>query len=329
MDLAQTLVEVPIDDPVCIGDDVRPGRELTVYLREAARYPLLSVAEEVTLAEAMAAGAEARARLATPEPAGNLQRTAELRRMVARGDAARARLAESNLRLVVAIARKYLGRGIPLADLVQEGNLGLLRAVDKFDPRRGCRFSTMATWWIRQAVTRAICDTGRTIRLPVHVIDALNRAALARRGLVQELGRDPTEAELAERVGVPVAALRSLLDAGARNPQSLDEPRGADDESSLGETVPDGDGTDFAAEVEERLRSADVARMLAALRPRERFVIERRFGFDGQPAQPLEQVGRALGMTREGVRLMEQRALRRLRASPDHRHLAAYVRDSA
>jgi RNA polymerase primary sigma factor len=267
-----------------------------LYLSEIGRVPLLTRDEEVALARQAAAG--------DPE--------------------ARRRLIEANLRLVVSVAKKYTGRGMDLMDLVQEGNRGLMRAVEKFDWRRGYKFSTYATWWIRQAITRALADQSRTVRLPVHVIETRNRLLRAARNLAQRLGREPTPAELAQAVHLPASRVEEILRA-SQEPASLDAPTDDEGDSHLQDFVADPDTLDpeeVAARVSLRQQLEEV---LDTLTPRERLVLRRRFGLSGGGPRTLEQVGRELGVTRERVRQIEARALRKLRHRGRERGLRSFL----
>ena len=247
----------------------------------------------------------------------------ELARRKDEGDeAAKRRLIECNLRLVMSITRNYTKAGVPLLDLIQEGNLGLIRAVEKFDYRMGYKLSTYATWWIRQAVTRALADQGRTIRLPVHVAEQVRRLMRARRVLTQKLNRDPTIAELAKESGFPERRVEELLDL-VEDPVSLETPVG-DGESLYADLIEDIHSDQPDESTAKRLRSAELAHALERLNPRMRHVLALRFGLDGRPPQTLEEVGSGLGITRERVRQLESRALRELRmVAPD---LELYLR---
>lgn len=256
---------------------------LRLYLREIGRVPLLTAAQEVALAK-----------------------------RIERGDQlAKAHMIEANLRLVVSIAKSYLGRGLSFLDLIQDGSLGLIRAVEKFDYRRGYKFSTYATWWIRQAVTRAIADKARTIRIPVHMVEKLNKVVHIERQLVQVLGRDPTPEEIAAEMDVSVEEVRDIQRL-SQAPVSLEKPVGEDEESELGDFVPDPSADNPFDVARQNLRREDVERALDALPARERKIIELRYGLHGHQPRTLEEVGRAFGITRERVRQIENGVLRRL-----------------
>ena len=257
---------------------------------------------------------------------GRLLTPAEERELARRKDAgdeeAKKRLIECNLRLVMSITRHYTKAGVPLLDLIQEGNLGLIRAVEKFDYKMGFKLSTYATWWIRQSITRALADQGRTIRLPVHVAEQVRRLMRARRVLAQKLNRDPTVAELAAESGFPEKRVQELLDL-VEDPVSLETPVG-DGESLYGDLIEDLNVKAPHATTAEKLRSTELADALQRLNPRMRHVLQRRFGLDGRPSETLEEVGAGLGITRERVRQLESRALRELRTvAPD---LELYLR---
>jgi RNA polymerase primary sigma factor len=279
------------------ADDSLSSDAVWPYLRDIRGIPLLTAAQEVELARKIEAGDEAAAQ----------------------------HLTTANLRLVVHTAKRYTGRGLPLSDLIQEGNLGLLRAVRKFDWRRGCRFSTYATWWIRQAIARAIADTGRTIRLPVPVLAALSRLNATQQRLTQELGREPTDAELGRALGVAPERVRELRHA-ARRPGSLDRPLNDDAEASVADLVVAAEQPAPETTVFEHLLQQDTRRVLAAaLTERERLVLRLRFGLGGGRTYALEEVGQQVGLTRERVRQIEVRALEKLRAPRLRQRLRHYL----
>jgi len=265
---------------------------LRLYLRAIGRVPLLSAEEEVALAK-----------------------------RIERGDiAAKQHMVEANLRLVVSIAKGYVGRGLTLLDLIQEGSLGLIRAVEKFDYRRGYKFSTYATWWIRQAVTRSLADKGRTIRIPVHMVERLNKLLHAERRLIQQLGREPNAAELAQELDCSVREVREVMRI-TQQPISLEKPVGEEDDSALADFVEDVSAASPFEIASESLRRENIMRVLAALPRREREVIEMRYGITGGRSRTLEEVGRAFNITRERVRQIENRTLKKLQTLPDAQQL--------
>jgi RNA polymerase primary sigma factor len=297
------------------------------YLKEIGRVRLLTATQEVDLAKKVEAGVEAAATLekATADgvklPATERRR---LERIEAAGTVARKHMISANLRLVVSIARKHANRGLPLLDLIQEGSLGLIRAVEKFDYTRGFKFSTYATWWIRQAITRAIADHGRTIRIPVHMVETINKITRVQRSLVQELGREPTEEEIGEVVEMSAERVGEILKM-AQTPASLDSPIGEDGDSRLGDFLEDHDAVapPEAADVsamQEQLRA-----VLGALTDRERRVIELRYGLHDGRARTLEEVGREFGVTRERIRQIESKTLGKLRHPSRANRLKDYL----
>lgn len=298
------------------------GDSIGLYLSEIGRVPLLTRQEEISLATIMEQGLQARVRL--DENHVSLDERERLVAQVLAGETARLRLAEANFRLVVSIAKRYNGRGVPFQDLIQEGNIGLLRAVDKFDHRRGFKFSTYATWWIRQAITRAIADQGRTIRVPVHMGERIGRLRRKSLLLAQELGREPTMDELAAAMRAPRREVERLMRI-AQQPLSLEMPLSEDEDTSLGDLIEDKltllpDDVAIENALQKEINAA-----LASLSPRETLVIRLRFGLkDGQP-RTLEEVGHKFGVTRERIRQIEADALRKLRHPRRLRRLKDYL----
>ena len=301
-----------------------PSADLVrVYLNGIGKTALLTAEQEVQLAKRIEAGVFAQHMLdASPKLSNG--RKADLRAIVRDGTRARSHLLVANLRLVVSLAKRYTGRGMPLLDLIQEGNLGLIRAVEKFDYTKGFKFSTYATWWIRQAISRGMADQGRTIRLPVHLVEQVNKLSRLKRELHQQYGRDATMAELAEESGIPEEKIADLLDH-ARDPVSLDMPVGADEEAPLGDFIEDSESTSAEASVVASFMHADINRVLHTLDDRERAVVRLRYGLDDGRPRTLDEIGRTFGISRERVRQIERDSMAKLRTGDRSEVLRAYA----
>jgi len=281
------------------------------YLREIGQYPLLTDVQEVELAKAIEDGEKAQEKIDKAKKLTDKQRR-DLQTKARVGRQAKRRFIQSNLRLVVSIAKKYSAAGLPLLDLIQEGNLGLMRAVEKFDYQRGFKFSTYATWWIRQAITRAMADSGRTIRLPVHLAEQVNKVVRTRRRIHQELEREPTPEELGLELDMTPERITELLEY-SRDLVSLDQTVGADEESRLGDFIEDADAAVAEDAVAFQMMKGDVRNVLATLEDRERDVVVLRFGLDGGQPRTLEQIGKQFGLSRERVRQIERETMAKLR----------------
>ena len=277
-DIAEEEIDISVPEGISIDDPVR------MYLKEIGKVPLLTADEEIELAKRMEQGDEE----------------------------AKKRLSEANLRLVVSIAKRYVGRGMLFLDLIQEGNLGLIKAVEKFDYRKGYKFSTYATWWIRQAITRAIADQARTIRIPVHMVETINKLIRVSRQLLQEYGREPQPEEIAEVMGIPEDKVREIIKI-AQEPVSLETPIGEEEDSHLGDFIPDDDAPAPADAAAFTLLKEQLMNVLSTLTPREEMVLKLRFGLEDGRARTLEEVGREFKVTRERIRQIEAKALRKLR----------------
>lgn len=288
-------IDLTIPEGVSIEDPVR------MYLKEIGKVPLLSAEEEIELAQAMERGGE-------------------------EGEAAKKKLAEANLRLVVSIAKRYVGRGMLFLDLIQEGNLGLIKAVEKFDYRKGYKFSTYATWWIRQAITRAIADQARTIRIPVHMVETINKLVRVQRQLLQELGREPSPEEIAVEMQMPVERVREILKI-SQEPVSLETPIGEEEDSHLGDFIQDENVPVPADAAAFTLLKEQLVEVLDTLTDREQKVLRLRFGLDDGRARTLEEVGREFNVTRERIRQIEAKALRKLRHPSRSRKLRDFLED--
>ncbi|AFA73173.1 RNA polymerase sigma factor SigB [Gordonia polyisoprenivorans VH2] len=305
-------------------DAQSPAADLVrVYLNGIGRTALLNAEQEVELAKQIEAGLYAKHVLATRKRLSAAKKR-DLNTVVREGEAARAHLLEANLRLVVSLAKRYTGRGMPLLDLIQEGNLGLIRAMEKFDYAKGFKFSTYATWWIRQAITRGMADQSRTIRLPVHLVEQVNKIARIKRELHQQLGREATDDELANESGIPAEKIADLLDH-SRDPVSLDMPVGSDEEAPLGDFIEDAEATSAENAVIAGLLHSDVRAVLATLDEREQQVIRMRYGLDDGQPRTLDQIGRMFGLSRERVRQIEREVMGKLRQGDRAERLRAYA----
>ena len=321
-----------VDDPV------------KVYLKEIGKVPLLSGEEEIELAKQMLKGDENTKKiklmeqrdageeiaeedfelLVTLPEAYTAEELEEMNKEIAKGERAKQRLSEANLRLVVSIAKRYVGRGMHFLDLIQEGNLGLIKAVEKFDYQKGYKFSTYATWWIRQAITRAIADQARTIRIPVHMVETINRVMRVSRQLVQELGRDPTSEEIAREINQPEEKVREILKI-ALDPVSLETPIGEEEDSHLGDFIPDDDVPAPVEATSQIMLREQLVEVLETLTPREAKVLELRFGLRDGRQRTLEEVGKEFNVTRERIRQIESKALRKLRHPSRSRKLKDFL----
>jgi RNA polymerase primary sigma factor len=322
-------IEEGVADP---ADDLLDDETLSVsdpvkmWLQEIGRYKLLTAQQEVELAMQLEAGKKAEEKLRLAESLAIEDRVL-LERAVRKGNAAHSRLVEANLRLVVSIARNYVGRGMPLLDLIQEGNLGLMRAVDRFDYRKGFKFSTYASWWIRQGITRAIADQARTIRVPIHVVDMINKLIRSKRDLSQDLGREPTIQEIAKELEIDPDRVEELNKI-AQSPVSLETPVGEEDDSTLGDFVEDGSAEVPVEAATFRLLQDYISHALEGLNDRERDVLIMRFGLEDGRVRTLEEVGERFGVTRERIRQLETKALAKLRHPNNSRRLEGFLEDS-
>ena len=322
-------IDLSVPEGVSVEDPVR------MYLKEIGKVPLLSADEEIELAQKMEAGSVAvekipllKERLAeTGDEQEKEEIQAEIKALqldVDRGSDAKKRLAEANLRLVVSIAKRYVGRGMLFLDLIQEGNLGLIKAVEKFDYRKGYKFSTYATWWIRQAITRAIADQARTIRIPVHMVETINKLIRVSRQLLQELGREPTPEEIAEEMKMPAERVREILKI-SQEPVSLETPIGEEEDSHLGDFIKDDNVPVPADAATFTLLKEQLEEVLGTLTEREQKVLTLRFGLEDGRARTLEEVGKEFNVTRERIRQIEAKALRKLRHPSRSRKLKDYL----
>ena len=309
------IEEEELVDPNTLVDSFNIDDPVRMYLKEIGRVPLLSADEEVVLATAMSAGRAAQERIdeaAENEETIPEEELAKLKKDIKEGNKAKQKLAEANLRLVVSIAKRYVGRGMLFLDLIQEGNLGLIKAVEKFDYTKGYKFSTYATWWIRQAITRAIADQARTIRIPVHMVETINKVIRVSRQLLQQLGHDPTPEEISAEMGMPVDKVREILKI-AQEPVSLETPIGEEEDSHLGDFIPDEGASEPSEAASFTLLKEQLVDVLSTLTPREEKVLKLRFGIEDGRTRTLEEVGKEFNVTRERIRQIEAKALRKLR----------------
>lgn len=315
-------IPTPIIDPFDLSG-IAADDTISLYLKEMARVPLLTPAEEIMLAKSLEKGRKAQKRLGR-----NGYNTEEdklrLRRFIREGDKSRDHLIKANTRLVVSIAKKYMGQGVPFSDLIQEGNLGLMKAVEKFDYRRGYKFSTYATWWIRQAITRALADQGRTIRVPVHMSDRIRKLHQVSRQLEQVWGRKPTPEELADHMDLEPSKVRWMLRV-SRHPVSLERPVGEEEDSELGNFIEDEDAPTPPDAAYHHLLQEKLEDVLSTLTPREARILRLRFGLQNGRSYTLEEVGKKFGLTRERIRQIEGQALRKLRHPRRSRQLRDYL----
>lgn len=309
------IEEEELVDPNTLVDSFNIDDPVRMYLKEIGKVPLLTADEEVELATAMTAGHSAHDRIEAAQEAGEeipAEEMARLQEDIKAGEDAKKALAEANLRLVVSIAKRYVGRGMLFLDLIQEGNLGLIKAVEKFDYTKGYKFSTYATWWIRQAITRAIADQARTIRIPVHMVETINKVIRVSRQLLQELGHDPSPEEISEEMGMPVDKVREILKI-AQEPVSLETPIGEEEDSHLGDFIPDEGASEPSEAASFTLLKEQLVEVLSTLTPREEKVLKLRFGIEDGRTRTLEEVGKEFNVTRERIRQIEAKALRKLR----------------
>lgn len=315
LEAMEEINEEEMVDPNSMVDAFGTDDPVRMYLKEIGKVNLLSSDEEIELAQAMDAGNAAKSQLEELEAAGEEipdEVRTELNRAIKKGERAKQRLAEANLRLVVSIAKRYVGRGMQFLDLIQEGNLGLIKAVEKFDYTKGYKFSTYATWWIRQAITRAIADQARTIRIPVHMVETINKVKKVSSQLLHQNGHDPTAEEIAAALDMPVDKVREIMRV-AQEPVSLETPIGEEEDSHLGDFIPDDDAPAPADAASHTLLKEQLGEVLKTLTPREEKVLRLRFGLEDGRSRTLEEVGKEFNVTRERIRQIEAKALRKLR----------------
>ena len=327
-DLDKELEEIEVSkeelEDLSVPEGINIDDHVKMYLKEIGKVNLLTPEEELSLAKRMADGEKAKEQLEEIGEEIDEDTKKQIDLLIADGEKAKKSLAEANLRLVVSIAKRYVGRGMLFLDLIQEGNLGLIKAVDKFDYTKGYKFSTYATWWIRQAITRAIADQARTIRIPVHMVETINKLVRVSRQLVQELGREPTPEELAKELNMPVDKVREISKI-SQEPVSLETPIGEEEDSHLGDFIPDEDAPAPSEAASFVLLKEQLGAVLETLSEREAKVLRLRFGMDDGRARTLEEVGKEFDVTRERIRQIEAKALRKLRHPSRSRKLRDYL----
>ena len=327
-DLDKELEEIEVSkeelEDLSVPEGINIDDHVKMYLKEIGKVNLLTPEEELSLAKRMADGEKAKEQLEEIGEEIDEDTKKQIDLLIADGEKAKKSLAEANLRLVVSIAKRYVGRGMLFLDLIQEGNLGLIKAVDKFDYTKGYKFSTYATWWIRQAITRAIADQARTIRIPVHMVETINKLVRVSRQLVQELGREPTPEELAKELNMPVDKVREISKI-SQEPVSLETPIGEEEDSHLGDFIPDEDAPAPSEAASFVLLKEQLGAVLETLSEREAKVLRLRFGMDDGRARTLEEVGKEFNVTRERIRQIEAKALRKLRHPSRSRKLKDYL----
>ncbi|ERJ13816.1 RNA polymerase sigma factor RpoD [Haloplasma contractile] len=321
-DIKINYEDISLPANIKINDPVR------MYLKEIGKVELLSADEEIRYAKDIEAGlmADEQIKDLKAEDALDADTERQLKDLIMKGEISKMRLVEANLRLVVSIAKRHVGRGMLFLDLIQEGNMGLMKAVDKFDYRRGYKFSTYATWWIRQAITRAIADQARTIRIPVHMVETINKLVREQRQLTQELGRDPLPEEIAKKMDITPDKVREILKI-SQDPISLESPVGEEDDSNLGDFIPDSETISPAEFASNELLKQELNEVLETLTDREERVLRLRFGLNDGRTRTLEEVGKEFGVTRERIRQIEAKALRKLRHPSRSKKLRDFMED--